>query len=117
VICSAGWRIFSEGDPGDRLYVVVEGAVSIRKGGRVLRTLRDRDSFGEMSILDGEPRSAAAVADADSVLLEIRQEQFHDILARHFEVAVAVIRTLSRRIRTMEKEAGSREAEGEGQAS
>jgi CRP/FNR family transcriptional regulator/CRP/FNR family cyclic AMP-dependent transcriptional regulator len=71
--------------------------------------LRERDYFGEMSILDGEPRSATAVAKADSLLLEIRQEEFHGILARHFEAALGIIKTLSERIRRVERESAAKD--------
>lgn len=100
VVHSAGARVFGEGDYGDCLYVIVEGEVAIRHKGVEIRLLKEREYFGEMSLLDGEPRSATAIATMDSLLLEIRQQQFHEILARNFDVALAVIKTLSQRLRT-----------------
>jgi len=99
VVYSGGERIFAEGDFGDRLYVIVEGDVSITLRGRVVSTLRQREYFGEMSLLDGEPRSATATAATDCLLLEIRQRDFHEILAHHYEASLAVIKTLSHRLR------------------
>ena len=72
-----------------------------------LATLESRDYFGEMSILDGEPRSASVSAETDCLLLCINQADFHDILSRHFEVALTIIKTLTHRLRT----AAARQAE------
>ena len=99
VVVPRGEVIFREGDFGDALYVIVEGRVRISLRAHVLDTLGERQYFGEMSLLDGEPRSASALAETDALLLRIRQEEFHRILARNFDVALAVIRTLSRRLR------------------
>ncbi len=63
-----------------------------------------------MSILDGEPRSATATARADCLLLRIRQSEFYDILERHFNVALTIIHTLTRRLRGMNQ--GSISEEG-----
>lgn len=96
---AAGETVFAEGDFGECLHVIVAGAVSISHKGLVIRTLTEREYFGEMSLLDGEPRSATATAVEDSLLLEIRRQQFHEILSRRYEAALAVIETLSQRLR------------------
>jgi serine/threonine protein kinase len=72
----AGERLFSEGDPGDRLFVVVNGGVEIVRDGRRLNLLEDGECFGEIAYLDETrpARSASAVAHADTVLLEIDTE-------------------------------------------
>jgi CRP/FNR family cyclic AMP-dependent transcriptional regulator len=102
LVVPAGKRVFSEGDYGDELYIIVEGAIRITLGDRTLASLGARDYFGEMSLLDGEPRSASALAMEDTLLLRIRQADFHKILARNFDATLAVIRTLSRRLRTQQ---------------
>ncbi len=99
LVVAAGQAVFAEGDFGDALFVIADGRVRIVKGSRVIATLEKASYFGEMSLLDGEPRSAGAVAETDSLLLCISQKDFHTILARHFDAALAVIRTLSRRVR------------------
>jgi CRP-like cAMP-binding protein len=100
VVVPAGQLIFSEGDFGDALFVIADGSVRIILGDRTLATLGKANYFGEMSLLDGEPRSAGARAEVDSLLLRIEQKNFHNILSRHFGAALAVIRTLSRRLRS-----------------
>lgn len=99
IVAPAGSAIITEGEYGDCLYVIVEGGVSIRHGAQELAALKGENYFGEMSILDGEPRSATAVATTDCLLLRIKQRDFHAILARHFESSLAIIKTLSHRLR------------------
>jgi CRP-like cAMP-binding protein len=99
VVVPAGQHVFHEGDYGEELFIIVEGRIRITLKDRTLATLKERDYFGEMSLLDGEPRSASAQAQVDTLLLRIRQADFHKILARNFDATLAVIRTLSRRLR------------------
>ena len=99
VIYTSGDPIIQQGDHGDSMFLIVEGEVRIYQNSTDLATLREQDYFGEMSILDGEPRSASAAAVTDCLLLRISQSAFHDILSSHAEVALAIIRTLSQRLR------------------
>jgi CRP-like cAMP-binding protein len=98
-VVPAGTTIIREGDHGDCMYVIVEGDVKIVHGGQELASLGPENYFGEMSILDNEPRSATAVASTDGLLLRITQKDFHGILARNFASALAIIKTLSNRLR------------------
>jgi len=62
---SAGEKIFSEGDPGENLFLVLEGEVAIESSGREVALLQEKDVLGELAVLDKEPRSADAVARTD----------------------------------------------------
>lgn len=93
-------EVFREGDRGDALYLVVEGSVRVERGGRSLAVLGVRDVFGEMSLLDSEPRSATAVAASALTLLRIGRDDFTAVLRERPEVAAGVLRVLSRRLRT-----------------
>ncbi|HUS31169.1 MAG TPA: cyclic nucleotide-binding domain-containing protein, partial [Kofleriaceae bacterium] len=95
-----GEVIFAAGDPGDSLYLVVEGKVRIAAGERTLAELGTREVFGEMAILDPAPRSATAVATAPVVAVRLGQDDFSDVLAERPEVAAGVLRVLVRRLRT-----------------
>lgn len=80
-----GEVIFREGDPGDSLYLVGEGSVKISKQGRggrqeVLGYIQSGNFFGEMALLDGEPRSAMATAAEATVLGTVKEQTFQDIL-------------------------------------
>jgi CRP-like cAMP-binding protein len=99
LVVTAGQRVFDEGDFGEELYVIADGSIRITLGEKTLATLGRTDYFGEMSLLDGEPRSAGARAETDALLLRISQGDFYQTLRRHFDASLAVIRTLSHRLR------------------
>ena len=101
IVYPEGEVIIREGDHGEEMFLIVEGEVEITRGSESLAVLRSQDYFGEMSILDGEPRSATITAKADCLLLRIRQSDFYDILERHFNVALTIIHTLTRRLRDL----------------
>lgn len=71
----AGERLFSEGDPGDGLFVLTQGSVSvISTGGQRFVSFSPATMLGELAMLDGEGRSAGAVADCDSVVHKLPRE-------------------------------------------
>jgi CRP-like cAMP-binding protein len=59
----SGQTIFVDGSSGDKMYVVYSGKVAIEREGKLLEELSEGDSFGEMSLIDGAPRSATARQD------------------------------------------------------
>ncbi|MBI2900107.1 MAG: cyclic nucleotide-binding domain-containing protein [Planctomycetes bacterium] len=96
---AAGEKLFAEGDRGDSCYLIMEGRVRILAGGKEVAALGPRECVGEMSLLDGEPRSATAVTAEEARLLRIGTEDFHDMLATHPGIAAGLLRTLARRLR------------------
>lgn len=100
----AGEVVFHEGDAGTALYVIEEGEVKIvlgsPEGKEVVLGLFGRgDFFGDLALLDGEPRSADAVAKEDSQILILRREDFLRFLADKPRVAAGLLAVLSRRLR------------------
>jgi CRP-like cAMP-binding protein len=95
--------IFSEGDLGTEMYIVQTGIVEIFKkiGGRqkVLATLEKGDFFGEMSVLEDASRTASARAKTDVELVRINQTTFDQMIKTNTEIAVRMLRKLSRRLR------------------
>ena len=77
---SAGEMIFEKGDRGDKMYVVSDGTVALKNGEEVVETATGPGLFGEMALIDDEPRALSAVADTDVEMTEIP--------ARHFWVLV-----------------------------
>lgn len=104
--------ILFEDDPGDALYVVARGQVKvvlIGDDGRevILSVLGEGEFFGEMSLLDDEPRSAHVIAMEDSDLLVLRREDFEGILATNPQIALALLREMTRRLRRADEKVGA----------
>jgi CRP/FNR family cyclic AMP-dependent transcriptional regulator len=97
----AGEIIFKEGDRGDEMFVIQSGQVEIRRGNRVLETLVEKNIFGEMALIDDGPRSASAVAATDVSLVPVGEKQFLFLVSETPYFALNVMRTLVRRLRTM----------------
>ena len=100
---AAGDPVFGEGEPGDALYLIVDGRVKVHKGDKQLVQLGVRDVFGEMAVLDSEPRSASVTVVEDAVLLKIGRDDFRDILTERPEIAMGVMKVLTRRLRETSK--------------
>ena len=99
-----GEVIFREGEIGDKLFVIVEGKVNVVKGYRAasqvtLAILGPTDYFGEMSVLDNEPRSATILIAEDARLLSISGEKLRDIVQQKPEIAFEIFKVLSSRLR------------------
>jgi CRP-like cAMP-binding protein len=95
-----GEEIFLEGEFGDALYLVLTGKVSVHHQDRTIAELGERECFGEMAILDTAPRSATVTALEHTNLLKIPREDFQQVMAEKPEIALGIIRVLSRRLRT-----------------
>lgn len=92
--------VVREGDPGDSLCIIVRGSVEVLKNGQVVARLQSGDYFGEISLIDGEPRSATVVAVEDLTLLTITSEDFHSLLGDSY-FSSAVLKSLATRFREM----------------
>ncbi|WP_373048114.1 cyclic nucleotide-binding domain-containing protein [Vulgatibacter sp.] len=97
---AGGETIFSEGDPGDALYVVLEGGVQFLKGGVEVLQIGVRDSFGESSLLDGAPRPVSAVALGREVrVLAVDRHDFLDLVSDRPELLRGIFTAVSRHLR------------------
>ena len=94
-----GETIFDKGDPGDCMYLIVDGEVRVHDGGQTLNHLHSGDVFGEMAVLDAEPRMASVTAVVDTQLLRLAQEPLYEVMDDRSEVGRGVIRVLSRHLR------------------
>lgn len=102
----SGATVVREGDPGDALCIIVEGSVEVRTGGRVVAQMTAGDFFGEISLFDGEPRSATVVAVDDVVLLTLKSSDFEALLKIHY-VARTALESLAKRVREAHASHGS----------
>jgi CRP/FNR family cyclic AMP-dependent transcriptional regulator len=105
-----GERIFHQGDPGDAMYVVVAGLVKVvvvaESGDEmVLVTLSPPESFGELALIDGRPRSATAEAVESTELLVLTRRTLMETLATHPSLADSMLRSLGGLIRRLTEQA------------
>ena len=100
----ASHRIFTEGEEGRSLYIVVSGRVRVHLRSQDLTTLEKGTCFGEMSLFDAEPRSASVTTITACDCLVLTQQQLYEAIDETPGIAVNIIRLLSRRIREINKE-------------
>lgn len=96
-----------KGEPGEALFIVISGKLKVTtqsEDGRelILAILEDGETFSEMSLLDGQPRSASVTAVQDSSLLVIKRQDFLTYLEQHPKVSIALLVILSARLRDMD---------------
>ncbi len=97
---AAGQVIFTEGEPQDGLmYAVLEGEVSILRKDCLLNTIGVGGVFGEMGLLDHEPRSAAAVAKTACRLAAVNEHRFSRLVSQNPLFALDMMRILTERLR------------------
>ncbi len=97
-----GEVIFRENDPGDRMFIIQSGSVSIHKqiDGREhkLAELGKGEFFGEMAIVSNTPRSATAIAVGQVEILSFDRAGFEAMIAKNTKIAMSIIDKLSRRL-------------------
>jgi hypothetical protein len=91
--------IFEKGAVGDSMYIIVEGAVEARDGAQIFARMGEREVFGEMALLDGEPRTATIYTVRPTRLLRLDQEPFYELMDDRIEIARGVIHVLLQRLR------------------
>ncbi|MEA5583070.1 cyclic nucleotide-binding domain-containing protein [Nodularia harveyana UHCC-0300] len=97
----ANHTIFKQGEEGRSLYIVVSGKVEVHIGDQKLAEVEQGKYFGEMAVFDTQPRSASATTLEASEFLELTQEQLYDAIEETPEIAVNIIRELSRLVRRL----------------
>ena len=100
---AVGETIFSEGDIGDRLYIVLDGKITLSVGNTPVETIEPGGMFGEMALIDTEPRSATARAVSDTKLVSIDEDRFNYLVQQTPHFALVVMRTLVKRLRNMDE--------------
>ena len=98
-----GTVVTQMGTPGDSFFFIIDGRVSVQTPVGVGEPLRPGDFFGEMSLLDGEPRSATVTAMTDLRLLVVDRAHFWRLLNETPDLVRRILMVLSRRVRRLEQ--------------
>lgn len=105
--------VFHKGDPGEDLYLVCTGRISIDDGSVRIAELGEREFFGDLAVIDHQPRSADATALRPSTLYRLRGADLRELMASRPEIAIGVVRVLAARLRdASQKVASGRPAGG-----
>jgi len=99
----SGETVFMEGEPGDTMYVVLEGHVEIRVGVKVLEVAGPGTVIGEMALISLSNRSATAIAQDDCTLVPVDEKQFLSLVLRRPRFALSVMEIMANRLRLMDK--------------
>jgi CRP/FNR family cyclic AMP-dependent transcriptional regulator len=98
--------VFSKGDQGSSMYIVLAGAVQIflpppdkDTPPVILKDVRTGEYFGELSLFDDKPRSASVKATVDTVLLELTREELGEHLHKSKNAALAILSEMANRLR------------------
>ncbi len=97
--------IFNQGDIGDAFYILADGKVKITKtleegGETTLAVFRDGDFFGEMALIEDQPRTATATALEDCKLFKITKQNFEFLMRLNPTISLKIMRFMSERVRT-----------------
>lgn len=101
-----GATIVRRGEPGDTFYVIVEGEAKVKgPNGRTLSGLIPGDFFGEISLMDGGPRTATVVAETHLTALALSRKDFEALLRSEPKVTVGLLKHSATLLRRLERPA------------
>ncbi|MBI5307592.1 MAG: Crp/Fnr family transcriptional regulator [Planctomycetes bacterium] len=106
-----GHIVVQQSNPGDTFFIVVSGCVKVTllsKDGKeiILSVLKKGDFFGELSLMDNEPRSANVIVVEDSTLFQLTQKQFHQLITTYPDILKKVLKELCTRLRHADEKIG-----------
>ena len=96
---ASGQVIVREGDVGDTFFVITSGSAVVEQKGSRLRELSSGDFFGEISLIDGQPRTATITASEEVAALTLEREDFQQLIADHPSVRLELLMALTERLR------------------
>jgi len=104
--------VFIENEEGDKLYIILKGSVKVTKISEsgeeiILAIMHKGDFFGDMSLLDGKPRSATVISIEDSELMLINRNNFEKVIEKHPTIAFKLLKELNSRLRNADELIGN----------
>ncbi|HET7685643.1 MAG TPA: cyclic nucleotide-binding domain-containing protein [Candidatus Limnocylindria bacterium] len=100
----AGRVLMRQGERGDQMFVIIDGAVDVERDGTVIARRGAGDILGEIALVDGGPRAATVTLASDARLLVVGRREFHSLMDEFPEVRLRILETLAQRIRRAEPE-------------
>jgi CRP/FNR family cyclic AMP-dependent transcriptional regulator len=104
---AAGQSIFTQGEAGDAMYVVLEGEVELLVNGQSVEKVGADGVLGEMALLEAAPRSATAVARTACKLVPVNQQRFSLLVQHKPDFALEIMRVMAGRLRQMDARLGA----------
>ncbi len=101
---ASGAPIAQQGQVGNGLYIVVSGGARIVAGSGELARIGPGDVFGEMSVIDQQPRAASAIADGDTVCLALASWDLLAVLEQDPHLAINLLKVLAGRLRAADEQ-------------
>jgi CRP-like cAMP-binding protein len=97
--------IVRAGERGEAFYIILDGTVLVKPAGKRNVRLKAGDSFGEMALLDGAPRTANVEAETEVFVMMLGRSGFRKTLELEPKIAIALLSTLAQRLRASERSA------------
>jgi CRP-like cAMP-binding protein len=98
----AGRVLIREGDIGREFFVIIDGAVDISRGDRIVATMGPGDFFGDIALVTERPRTASATATAPTTLLVLGHREFHTLMDQFPSIRLGVLQSVANRLRALE---------------
>jgi len=93
--------LYEINDAPDSLFLVIHGRIRLHRNGQEISVIGPREAIGTWALFDNEPRVATATALEETETLRIDRDDFYDLISDHVQIAEAVLRSLTRRLRTL----------------
>ncbi len=99
----SGTKIVEKGQTGLGFYLILKGKADVMSGGKKLAEIAEGGFFGELSVIDGAPRTADVVAKAETTCLVVSQWAMRSIISTHPEIALSMLEELAHRLRVTDE--------------
>ena len=99
----AGASLVKEGEPGESFFVILTGQAKVTVRGRTVHRAIPGDHFGEISLLDGGPRTASVVSETPLTVLMIERKDFQKLLRKDPPLAMQLLKSMARAIRRVDR--------------
>lgn len=104
---AAGTRLYKIHEPGNALYLIIDGKVRLHRDGEEIAVMGSREAIGTWALFDNKPRVATATATEETLALRIMRDDFYELLSDHVRITEGVLKNLANRLRTLVDRVGA----------